>query len=376
MASVHNFTEQDLQEIAKKWYDKKMEGDYKIAVLFRISTLLSNGMQLIFYSYLQPPLTVCSIIIIAFLTYIFVKEKMLGFVNVLLVLSNFLQAIPALTLVPVHVVFYYFADSTVPMPYPWCYIFLLADESMNHLAHAIALNLKILLALNRICSVYYPFQYSFWFTTKRCSIYLFVVVAVGATTGTLLNFTFEKIKMLEHVDDVWGTGRVQWYNACSIESNFLDKGMDNNTAFITKIIQVLVNIVCIIILFACDIFLIVKIRKRRKQRDALSEGRSAVRKEADKKLDLLNKVSVWVLWVVIISEMPQMVVNIYAIYTLVLWRTSGVDSYDINSISNNLMSSIALLITAVLTPADMIVFAVLSEKIKSRLKKIFCWCRE
>ena len=374
MSSSNNFTHSDLLEIIKTWHDKKLEGDYSIGMLFRISTALSNNVQRIFTSYVQPPITLLTIFIIVFLTYSFVKEKMIGIVNVLLILSNVFEVIPSLIIAPIQIVFYFFADITVPMPYPWCYIYLTADESVNHLVHTVTLNLKILLAVNRLCSVYFPFKYSFWFTPKRCAIYIMAAISLGATAGGLLNFTFEKIKKQEHVDDVWGTGRVEWYTACSLESNFVQEGSGNDILFVTKIIQLSISMICVLALFVIDVFLIIKIRKQRKQREALSEGRSAVKKQADKKLDLLNKVSIWVIWVVIISEIPQMMVKIYAIYLLVFWNTGGLSLFEINGITNSIMSSIGLLISSVLTPADMIVFTFLSDKMKSRLKKMFCCC--
>ena len=353
MAADFNFTQEDLMKIVQTWYDKKVEGDYSIAILFRLSTLYSNGVQRIFMGYGQPPLVLFYVSLITFLTYVLVKENMLGFINVLLIISNIIEIIPSLVLMPINIVFYHLANVEAPMPYPWCYLHTTLDDSASLLVHAVTINLKILLAFNRFYSIYFPFKYSTAFTTKRCAIYIISVISVGALVSALLNFTFEKVTKQQHFDDVWGDGRYDWYEACSLKPSFLQREIGNHALVATKIIQVSINLICIICLVVFDIFLILKLRKQRRQRSALAEGRSEVIKATDKKIDLLNRVSVWVIWVLIISELPQMLVKIYGLYVLVVVGTE--DNTEVDVSGNSVMSSIAILISAVLMPMDMIV---------------------
>ena len=369
----NDFTQADLMEIARKWYDKKYEGEARISELYSISQLFSDTVQWNYTAYAQPPLTIIYLFIVIFIFYIFVKEKMLGFVNVLLILSNIFEVIPPLLELPINVVFFHFSNIEVPMPYPWCHVYLTINDSLGHVVHAVTVNLKILLAVNRICSIYYPFQYTAWFTTRRCTIYTAIAISVGVVTSSLLNFTYDKIERKIHIDDVWGTGLVDDYEACSLRPFFLQRQYGNSALIITKTIQLFINIISIIILLVCDIFLMIKLRKIRQRRKALSESRPKCTKEADDRLDLLNKVSVWVIWVMIISEIPMMIVQVYTVVVLLFLITESMESDLVNATQNSAMSVPALLVS-VLTHADIVVFAILSDKIRSRIKKICCCC--
>ena len=373
MSSDYNLTDDFIFEIAKQWHTSKNKGDLVFQQLFQLSYYITDDVLIFFNSYIQMPLLCTYVIAFAFVIYIFIKEDMLAFINVLLVLSNILEIVPLLLMSPITMIFFLFAKRDVPLPSPWCNILIMTNDSIYHILHTISINLKIILALNRICGVYFPLKFKIWFSKTRCVIYTFVALAIGGCIGLVLNLTSRTIKEHVHLDDVWGDGYLEPYKACFTESSYVDLENANPILIVTRIIQVAVNIFFIIILIICDIFLVVKLRQQQREREAI-QTRSATTKATENRINLLNRVCMWVLLVMIISALPKAILRCYSLYVIVNLGMLGADGYDTDERGHAMIEVVTIIMTTILTPLDLFVFFGLSNKAKSRLRKICCVC--
>ena len=170
-------------KLAERWHTARHEGDLLILQMLRISYFMSSDVLVYFTCYAQLPLLAIYVIAFIIVVYIFIKEKMMAFLNILLIVSNILEIVPLLILTPITSVFLLFAKKDVPVPSPWCNILILTNNSIYHILNTIAINFKILLAINRICGVYFPLKFHIWFSRKRCAIYSFVALALGGCIG-------------------------------------------------------------------------------------------------------------------------------------------------------------------------------------------------
>ena len=375
MSSDFNFTHEDLMKLAERWHTARHEGDLLILQMLRISYFMSSDVLVYFTCYVQIPLIAIYVIALTIVVYIFIKEKMMAFLNILLVVSNILEIVPFLIMTPITAVFLLFAKKDVPVPSPWCNILLLTNNSIYHILHTIAINLKILLAINRICGVYFPLKFQIWFSRKRCAIYSFVAFALGGCIGAMLNIGGYTIVERAHLDDIWGDGYLEAYRACFLDSSYVDRTNANPVNVITRVAQIAVSIIFIIILIVCDIFLVVKLRQQQRQRDAI-QTRSTTTMATENRINLLNRVCMWVLLVMIISALPQTLLRSYNLYVLVQLGVGGTFSYDTDQHGHQVMETITIITTTVLTPLDLFVFFSLSNKAKSRLKKACCFCKQ
>ena len=355
MSSDNTSSEDVLLQIAKQWLISKNKGDIVLQQLFRLSYYVVDDVLIFFNSYIQMPLLCIYVIAFVFVFYIFIKEDMLAFINVLLVLSNILDIAPLLFISPITMTFFLFAKEDLPIPTPWCNILILTNDSIFHILHTISMNLKIVLALNRICGVYFPLKFKIWFSKKRCVIYTFVAFAIGGGIGLVLNLTSRTVKEHVHLDDVWGDGYLEPYRACSTTSSYVDQDNANPILIITRLIQFAVNIFFIIILIVVDIFLVVKLRQQQRQREKI-QTRSATTMATENRINLLNRVCMWVLLVMIISALPQAVLRSYSLYVIVNLGVLGADGYDTDQRGHAMIEVVTYIMTVILTPLDLFVF--------------------
>ena len=362
---------ENLLKLTEQWLALKHKGDLVWEQLFRLSYYVTGDLLIYFMSYVQLPLVSIYVIAMLCVIYIFIKEKMFAFINVLLVLSNILDIVPLVIQSPITTVFLLFAKTDVPIPSPWCNILIISNDSIYHIVQTISIILKILLAINRICGVYFPLQFHIWFSRKRCVVYTALAFVVGGGIGGMLNLTTRTIEERVHLDDVWGNGYLEAYSACFLDSSFVDRENANPVVVITKIAQIAVSIVFILILIACDIFLIVKLRQQQRKRNAI-QTRSATTKAAENRINLLNRVCMWVLLVMVISALPHTILRSYSLYVLVHVGVKGGNSFDTTIQSHGVFEAITVILTTVVTPLDLFVFFGLSKKAKSRLRRICC----
>ena len=89
---------------------------------------------------------------------------------------------------PINAVFFNFVDENVPIPYPWCYLYVTFGTSISPIAEITALYLKVLFEINRVCSVYRPFDTKIWFTKRRSIMHCLLTCGVCVTIGSVLHF--------------------------------------------------------------------------------------------------------------------------------------------------------------------------------------------
>ena len=130
---------------------------------------------------------------------------------------------------------------------------------MKSIAHTTSLYLRRLLVIIRLYSVYRLFDTRIWFTKKWSIIHCIPTLVSCVTVGFILNFTYAKVLIRPHFDDLWGA--LQNYNACSLNpSVVLDKGICIQ-AVVTHVVLLILNILGLVGTSVCFIFFIVKLRR-------------------------------------------------------------------------------------------------------------------
>ena len=367
------------QDFTKKWFETKFADEQEISKLLTVDRIHPILWSRYFLGYVQPPLSLLYLGFSLFILYIFVKNKMTGFVNNIIIVSNLIVITPMVLIAPIITVFFNFVDHKVPLPYPWCFMYVVLDTSVKSTAHTTSLYLKLLLVINRLCSVYRPFDTRIWFRKKRSIIYCLVTIISCVVVGILLNFTYEKVTVRRHFDDLWG--EVHHYEACSLDSSLI---YGNETNVVSHVILILLNIIGLIGTFVCNIFFIAKIRQLKSRRKNLTEGRTKCEKQTDSRIDMMNSISAWVITAAIVNEIPSLVNKTISLYGVLNFARHGSEEVDLqndvsmvglNSAGQTHFLVFYYIDIVVLAPLDLIIFVIKSKKTKDAIKKIVCPCR-
>ena len=361
-----------LRSLEEQWDRARIQGDFKIDALFRVSAFYPNKEQRLFLGIVGPTFAICYLIVSVFVIRIFIKEKMTKFVHILLILSNIIMNLPNILSVPVNIVIFNFSNIDVPVPTPWCSMFFIMTFAISPILNTTAIYLKVLLAINRFCSVYYPLQSKLWFTKKRNCRYILGMCFSIISIGILMHFTFEQFAVLPYVGDIWGRGIVEEFDACSIIP-YEYTGNDVSLPVLLPTLFGLINVVGVGLLIALNIFLIIKIRLFMTLPSVLLDGRSPTMKEADRRLNLLNRVLVWVMAAVIVTEIPVLCSRIWALQRSFRLLIHGQDSIDEGK-TFRMFEMIRFVVITVFAPLDVLVFVVLSKKLRKATRKTICSC--
>ena len=189
--SVANNRFQSFQERMLKQLAKHHENEAH-DIMLTADMMKHSDFAVYLQAYVQLPLGVLYLVSALFLLYVFLKENTAGFVQCILILSNIIVILQMVIAAPLMLVFFGIADHTVPIPYPWCSMLIFIEAHFKSTTRITSLYLKLLLALNRVCSVCYPFKMRIWFTRRRCATYCFVVITICVAAGILTNFTYER----------------------------------------------------------------------------------------------------------------------------------------------------------------------------------------
>ena len=364
-----------LRSLQKNWDDALLEGKLKTDAMIRVSNIHAwDGLRFI-HGFAQPILGFFYLAFSIFVLFIFIKENMTGFVHCLLILSNFFTNLPNVLSAPVNFIFFNFANIEAPMPYPWCYIYVIVEQSLRPIFHATAIHLKILLAINRLCSVYYPFQTSIWFTKKRSFLYSFLTCFVSLSIGASLTFTFKRVSVVSYVDDIWGNGNIEGYDCCS-EYSVQYSGNVLELYVLMPVIFSVSMILAVLVLIVCNFLLIVKIGIVKAERRKLKESRSPQMDSVENRMDLLSKVSSWILSAVIVTEMPSLVAQIMGLEHSFRIITYGTESINAKGSFYFFTRMVHLIATISLSPMDLVIFVLLSDKTRKAMKERLCGCKQ
>ena len=362
-----------LASMTKNWNEARLEGQLKTDSLFRVGTFYPWVGMRVFVGCVQPFLGIFYLIFSMIILYIFVKEKMTGFVHCLLILSNVLTNLPNVVLAPINFVFFNFSNIDAPTPYPWCAVFAAVEDHIRPMLHATSIHLKILLAVNRLCSVYYPFQTLIWFTKKRSFVYSVLTCVISLSVGALLNFTYQRLSVVPFVDDIWGNRNVQGYDCCFYSKLYNEHVLDLD--LLLPLIFSLVVILGVLILVVCDILLIVKISMVKSARKKLTESRSPQMNSVEKRMDLLSAVSTWIISAVVVTEIPGLIAQIIGLEHTVRFLVSGADSIDAFGPLYRFAWMVHLIGNKALSPLDLVIFVAMSEKTRKAIKTRLCRCK-
>ena len=364
-------------DFVKKWNEKKLEDEIEISKLLTPSVMHPIAFSRSFAATIQPILSVLYLGFSLFVSYIFIKNKMTGFVNCIIMLCSFISITPVVLTSPITTVFFHFVDENVPIPYPWCYIYFTIDSSISPIAQTTSLYLKVLLGINRVCSVYRPFDTKIWFTKRRSTIYCVLTCGVCIAVGSVLQFTSAKLVVKRHFDIIWGEAK--HYDACSTAP------MDNiehqmTFLYVSQTVHLCLHLIGLVCMVVCNILLVVKLRlitARRKKFIATSERMT---KQNDSRLYLLNSISSWVMTTSSITEIPSFISKTMAFYGLVNFAITGTaDAVGTMGPSHN-PGQVTFYVFyyidfVVLAPLDLVIFVLMSKKTKTAMKKILCACK-
>ena len=247
-----------LQWLDNNWNEARIRGQEIEDSLFQISLVYPQAPVRVFIGLIQPILGICCLFFSMFILFIFLREKMTGFVHCLLIASNIFSNLSSVLSAPINVVIFNVLSIYAPAPFPWCLLHYGNDFLLRPTFHVTSLYLKLLLAINRLCSVFTPFKTRIWFTKKRNIMYGFTTCFLSLAIGGSLNFAYDRIKILRHVhiDD----NTVQEYDACSILPASYG-GQNLTPQVILPLLFTLFTIFGILGLVICNILLVVKRRR-------------------------------------------------------------------------------------------------------------------
>ena len=360
-----------LQWLENNWNEARIQGEAITSSLFQISVIYPQALVRIFIGLLQPIVGICCLCFSFFILYIFIREKMTGFVHCLLIASNVFGNLSNVLSAPINIFMFNISNINVPAPFPWCFLYYGNEFLLRPTLHVTSLYLKLLLAINRVCCVFLPFHTTFWFTKKRNIVYglstCFGALAIGAS----LNFTYKRITIMPHFDDIWGIQKVQEYEACSILPSFYD---GNNLApqVLLPLLFSVVTISGILALIICNAFLVVKIALIKVSRKSLGEIRSKQMKSAEKRINLLSRVSLWIISATVVTEIPSLIALVMGLEHQARLMIHGVEGIDEKGTLYETLQLIHLIATVILTSLDLVIFVVMSNKTKAAIRKRFC----
>ena len=363
------------EEMRKRWYTRKLQDEFEMTHYFRVngSCLFVSPSKFTFIAWIQPPLSLIYLLFLIFVIYIFAKEKMFGFLQGIIVFANALTVIPMSITAPIIIVFFNFANLSEPMPYPWCYMYLVLDVTLPKTTRMVVLYLKILLSINRVCSVYYPFQTRRWFTKKRIILYCVVVFSLSLASSSYVYFN-PYVIVEAYFGAVWPDGDISTYHVCSTKTyKFTGTNSEN---FILRAIELAINIIGFILLLVFNVIFVIKLKKRQKERRILTNNViSEHTKKTENRIDRMNKISGYILYGIVFIEIPRFINEIitlqYYARILVNELTNTEKKYtEAEKCIDNILDLLVRIIITCTLSLDLIIFLVMSTKMKKAIKEL------
>ena len=352
----------------KKQLDDMLQYNEDKMYLLDVDWMTHSDFALYMQAFVQPPLSFLYLFILVFLSFVLVKEKMMGFVQVILLLSNGVVIIQLVVAAPLLFVFFGLFDRAVPIPYPWCAMIIVIESNVKNIVRLTAIYLKVLLAVNRVCSVYYPFKYKIWFTKKRCAIYCLFTLAVSSTIGVSINFTFQRFTKKSYFDEIWGT--FQTYDTCSIAPSEFEGSVDA-MVFISHFVELTLSVFGLLGIGVCNFLLIKRLIKTKLERKALRGAESQYEKAMDARMDLLNRMSIWVLLSSFLCEIPTLVTYAFNVYDDVLVLVLNNIMEDKHRVYLHAIHTVQYVL---MTPLDLAIYIIMSKKTRKAIKRRLRMC--
>ena len=276
---------------------------------------------------------------------------------------------------PIIIVFFHFADISEPMPYPWCYMYMMLDITVPQTTRTVVLYLKILLSINRVCSVYYPFQTMRWFTRKKIVLYCILVIALCVSTSGYVYFnTLPAVE--PYFGAVWPNGDVSTYYVCSLRP-FEFQGSDRVHTVILPFINSGVNVIGFILLIVFNVLFIVKLKKKQKKRRILQgEVIPKHTKKTENRMDRMNTISGYILYVLVFIEIPRFLkeINNFQIHARADEIMSRETHSETEQCVDNIIDILQRIVVTCTLSFDLIIFLAISKKMKNAIKQRICAC--
>ena len=362
-----NFTDfhKKFMDMQEQWLEQMLEYNQNTMLLLSGKMLKHSHFTTFLQVYVQLPLSITYMGFVLFLLYVFIKEKIAGFVQIILLLTNIIVIAQMVVVAPLLLVFLGIVDENLPIPHPWCSMLIVLEAHVKTIVRTTSLYLTLLLAINRFCTIYFPFKAKMWFTRRRCIIHCLIVVAVCVVVGVLMTSTFRRFTLQPYFDEIWN--RFQTYDACSVAPS-VSTGTWTDQNMLSHFGELLLCLIGILGIGTCNILVITHLVKTKSKRMALIETQSQY--ETESRMSLLNRISIWVLLSCIICEIPSLVLYAFNFYDKVYLLTGGTDDDH-----RPYIEGIAVIQYVLLTPLDLVIFIALSKKARKAIKRRMCHCQ-
>ena len=351
----------------KKWNEERLQYNEDSLYLLRARIMKHSDFTTYIQAYIQLPLSVIYMGFVLFLLYAFVREKIAGFVQCIIILSNIIVLAQMIVAAPLLFVFLGIVDDNVPIPHPWCAMLIVVEGHLKTIVRTTSLYLTLLLAINRVCTVYFPFKARIWFTLKRSITYCFIVIAVCIFVGILMTSTFQRFTLKPYFGEIWN--RFQTYNVCSVAPSLLKSDLTDPNV-IAHLAELLLSIIGILGIGVCNILVIKRLIRTKSQRRALIETQSQYTRMTESRMNLLNRISLWVMLSCIICEVPSLAMYAFNFYDHVYIMKGGIEDGH-----RLYIEAIAVTQYVLLTPLELVIFIALSKKARKAIRKRLCHCR-
>ena len=359
-----------LQSLNDQLHQSLEEGNRNVDTLLQISVFHPQKAEQILIGCIQPILGICYLAFFVFVTFIFIRESMTNVVHISLCVSNFFSNLSNVLSVPINPMMFYISNIEAPAPYPWCFFYFINEFSLRPIFNLTSICLTILISINRLCSVYYPFKATIWFRKSRIRLYIITTSCISTSTGIVLHLTYRNLAFMSHFDDVWGKNEVHEYVACSLLPS-LNQTDITAMPVMMRLISTSMTSCGILLLVVFNIFLIVKIYVVKSKRKELCPLSTPQMENVADRLDLLSRVSFWVITTFIIVEIPvicSMALNLYISINVALY---GESSIDLDSVLYKAFQ-ITYAAKAEIAPLNLVIFVMLSRTTRKAMKTRFC----
>lgn len=353
--------DENIKEILSSFISNIYESQVLSELLLRIGNF-HVGSSNIFIAYVQPTIIIIYAFSLLLITCVMHRKRMIGVFQGIFLLSNFFEVLASLLETPLIIVFFFVADPSVPMPYPWCVIYYNLRSRVKTIGHLIASYLSLLLGINRICAVFVPFKMNVLFSKKRSTIYCCITVLGCILLSGGIGYTVPSVITKTWVDDIWENKKMEFYTACALDVLRYQGGV----IYTLQMIEVIFLLIPPFCLVAMNIVLVRKLRRITYQQKQLHEAANQ-NEGTNRRIYAMNRVATWVFLSFIAVELPLFVLKLLAFYNTLHIYLYGAKEARIRLKYFN--SEVYDIVFECLLPVNLILYAILSKKLRKAMKR-------
>lgn len=314
------------------------------------------------YGFVGPVFAFLASVINILMITAFIKRRLFTSTHIILMtigLSDLLTVLPPST---IWMYFYGILQYKYYLPYDWCRVWHDFCETSPSMFHTISVWATVLLAIQRIIIVAFPFKAKVWCSRKLTFVGIgaSVLISVGTFCVAFFEFSYVSIPVPKE------NAKHEIMYACGVTvPSFIGETLLDLMHYIgiRQWVRVIVNtLIPFVILLVIEISLIIVIRVRGSQRKKMNVKSDKLRQN-DR---LLTKVTTWCVWLFILIEIPGMLGIIFDCIYL-NFNISVVPDYVIR-----VMAVVINLLLIATSNINFIVFSCMSTEFREFLKALYC----